>query len=68
MEHRARALAAPVATLAGVPSACDPAEESGDDLPRAAFEEGVVEALRTWGRPGWRPPRGRQRTGATGST
>ncbi|KAB8185631.1 ATP-binding protein [Microbispora catharanthi] len=51
VEHRARALAAPVAALAGVPSAGGSADEFGDDLPRAAFEEGVVEALRTWRAP-----------------
>ncbi|MBB2747369.1 UNVERIFIED_ORG: hypothetical protein FHR35_007248 [Microbispora rosea subsp. rosea] len=44
-------LYAPVAALAGVPSAGGSADELGDDLPRAAFEEGVVEALRTWRAP-----------------
>ncbi|HWO60692.1 MAG TPA: ATP-binding protein [Umezawaea sp.] len=43
VEHRARAVAEPVAGWPGAPVA--------DDLPRAAFEEGVVEALRTWHAP-----------------
>lgn len=50
VEHRARAVAEPVAGWPGVASAC-PADERGDDLPRAVFEEGVVEALRTWRTP-----------------
>ncbi|MET1074492.1 MAG: ATP-binding protein [Umezawaea sp.] len=47
VEHRARALVEPVAGWPAVPSADVP----GDDLSRAAFEEGVVEALRTWRAP-----------------
>ncbi|HYQ61995.1 ATP-binding protein [Actinophytocola sp.] len=51
VEHRARALAEPVAGWPGLPSAGGPAEERGDGLTRAAFEEGVLEALRTWRTP-----------------
>ncbi|MGW3959957.1 AAA family ATPase [Amycolatopsis sp. NPDC005003] len=45
VQHRARALVAPVATW--------PASTGGPDgrLQRAAFEEGVLEALRTWHTP-----------------
>jgi hypothetical protein len=47
VEHRVRAVAEPVAGWTAVP----PTGGSGDDLPRAAFEDGVVEALRTWRTP-----------------
>jgi len=47
VEHRARALVEPVAGWPVIPSA----DERDDDLPRAAFEAGVVEALRTWHTP-----------------
>ncbi|WP_307135738.1 ATP-binding protein [Streptomyces aurantiacus] len=51
VEHRARAAAAPVSVLTGVPSASGSGDEVVDDLPRAAFERGVVQALRTWRAP-----------------
>ncbi|MEV2190964.1 hypothetical protein AB0I02_08190 [Streptomyces phaeochromogenes] len=47
VQHRARAAVTPVATWPANPSASGP----GDQLPRAAFEEGVLEALRTWHAP-----------------
>ncbi|HEX6343596.1 ATP-binding protein [Umezawaea sp.] len=47
VEHRARAVAEPVAGWPGTPAPGGAA----DDLPRAVFEEGVVEALRTWRAP-----------------
>ncbi|WP_431878604.1 hypothetical protein [Amycolatopsis sacchari] len=43
VRHRARATAPPVATW--------PGDERDGDLPRAAFEDGVLEALRTWHTP-----------------
>ncbi|MCS7476943.1 ATP-binding protein [Umezawaea endophytica] len=49
VEHRARALAEPVAGWPGTPSS--PADDRADGLSRVAFEEGVVEALRTWRTP-----------------
>ncbi|ONI80433.1 hypothetical protein ALI22I_44790 [Saccharothrix sp. ALI-22-I] len=51
VEHRARAMVAPEAGWTAAASAGGPDDEHGDDLPRAAFEEGVVEALRTWHAP-----------------
>ncbi|MTD53802.1 ATP-binding protein [Amycolatopsis sp. RM579] len=47
VEHRARTTVAPVAGWTPVPAAGG----SGDELPRAVFEEGVLEALRTWHAP-----------------
>ncbi|MDH6222551.1 hypothetical protein M2283_009902 [Streptomyces pseudovenezuelae] len=44
VQHRARAAVAPLATWPATASESGP----GDQLPRAAFEEGMVEALRTW--------------------
>ncbi|MFL6118569.1 hypothetical protein [Actinophytocola sp.] len=44
VRHRARAAVAPVATWPATAS-------TSDQLPRAAFEEGVLEALRTWHTP-----------------
>ena len=46
VEHRARAVAEPVTGWTAGSGA-----ERGDDLPRDVFEEGVVEALRTWRSP-----------------
>ncbi|GAA0346725.1 ATP-binding protein [Actinoallomurus spadix] len=51
VEDRARAVAVPVAGETGSPSAAGSDDERGGDLPRAAFEEGVLEALRTWRAP-----------------
>ena len=51
VEHRARAVAAPIAGWTEAPSVGDPGDERSDDLPRAAFEEGVIEALRMWRAP-----------------
>ncbi|MEU4617018.1 AAA family ATPase [Streptomyces umbrinus] len=47
VQHRARAAVTPVATWPATASSTGP----GDQLPRAAFEEGVLEALRTWHTP-----------------
>ncbi|MEU2427150.1 ATP-binding protein [Streptomyces sp. NPDC007851] len=47
VRHRARATVTPVATWPTTASASGP----GDQLSRAAFEEGVLEALRTWHTP-----------------
>jgi hypothetical protein len=47
VQHRARAAVTPVATWPATASASGP----GDQLPRVAFEEGVLEALRTWHTP-----------------
>jgi hypothetical protein len=47
VEHRARVMVAPVAGWTAAASAGG----SDDDLSRVAFEEGVVEALRTWHAP-----------------
>jgi hypothetical protein len=47
VRHRARAAVTPVAIWPATASASGP----GDQLPRAAFEEGVLEALRTWHTP-----------------
>jgi hypothetical protein len=47
VQYRARAVVTPVATWPATVRASDP----GDQLPRAAFEEGVLEALRTWHSP-----------------
>ena len=49
--HRARTMVAPVAGWTVAPSAGGSGAEGGDDLPRAAFEKGVLEALRTWRAP-----------------
>ncbi|WP_405563639.1 ATP-binding protein [Streptomyces phaeochromogenes] len=46
-QHRARAALTPVATWPTTASASGP----GDRLPLPAFEEGVLEALRTWHTP-----------------
>lgn len=51
VEDRVRAVAVPVAGETGSPSAAGSDDERGGDLPRAAFEEGVLEALRTWRAP-----------------
>jgi hypothetical protein len=51
VEHRARAVVTPVAGWTAAASAGGSDDERGGDLPRAAFEEGVVEALRTWHAP-----------------
>lgn len=48
VEHRVRAVVTPVAAQTGARSAIGSNAARGDDLPRAAFEEGVIEALRTW--------------------
>jgi hypothetical protein len=48
VEHRARALAEPVAGWTADPSTGGQGDDRGDDLPRAVFKDGVVEALRTW--------------------
>jgi hypothetical protein len=45
--HRARTAVTPVATW----PAAAPINGPGDHLPRAAFEEGVLDALRTWHTP-----------------
>ncbi len=45
VRDRAGAVVAPVATWPGTAAATT---DPGDRLPRAAFEEGVLEALRTW--------------------
>jgi DNA-directed RNA polymerase specialized sigma24 family protein len=42
---------APVASSTEAPPAGGSHDEGEDDLPRAAFEEGVLEALRTWRAP-----------------
>jgi hypothetical protein len=47
VRHRARAAVTPVATWPATAATSDP----GDRLPRASFEEGVLEALRTWHHP-----------------
>ncbi|MEU0205508.1 ATP-binding protein [Streptomyces canus] len=47
VRHRARATVTPVATWPTTAATSGP----GDQLPRAAFEEGVLEALRTWHTP-----------------
>ncbi|OLF15233.1 hypothetical protein BU204_23445 [Actinophytocola xanthii] len=47
VQHRARATATPMAPWPETASATGP----GDQLPRAVFEEGVLEALRTWHTP-----------------
>ncbi|MFI6437791.1 AAA family ATPase [Streptomyces sp. NPDC050759] len=47
VQHRARTALTPLATW----PATAPARGPGDQLPRAAFEEGVLEALRTWHTP-----------------
>jgi hypothetical protein len=47
VQHRARTAVTPLATL----PATAPARGPGDQLPRAAFEEGILEALRTWHTP-----------------
>ncbi|GAA2663168.1 ATP-binding protein [Streptomyces vastus] len=47
VQHRARTAVTPVATWPATASTRGP----GDQLPRAAFEEGVLEALRTWQTP-----------------
>jgi hypothetical protein len=47
VEYRVRAPAEPVAGWTTIASTGG----SGDDLPRAEFEDGVVEALRTWRAP-----------------
>ncbi|MEU9882188.1 hypothetical protein [Streptomyces phaeochromogenes] len=47
VQHRARAALTPVATWPTTASASGP----GDQLPLPAFEEGVLEALRTWHTP-----------------
>ncbi|WP_433187640.1 hypothetical protein [Actinoallomurus sp. CA-150999] len=51
VQDRVRAVVAPVAAWTGAPAAGGPGDERGGDLPRAAFEEGVIEALRTWRAP-----------------
>ncbi len=51
VEHRARAVVEPVAGWTPGSSPGGSADERGDSVPRAAFEEGVVEALRTWRTP-----------------
>ncbi|MEO6090673.1 MAG: ATP-binding protein [Umezawaea sp.] len=51
VEHRVRTVVEPVAGWPGVPSDGSSADERGDGLPRAAFEDGVLEALRTWNSP-----------------
>jgi AAA ATPase-like protein len=52
VEHRVRAVVEPVAGWPGVPTAGSPADERGDGvLPRAVFEDAVLEALRTWHAP-----------------
>jgi len=51
VEHRVRAVVEPVAGWPGTPSADSPECGLGEGLPRAAFEEGVIEALRTWRAP-----------------
>ncbi|MFJ9098121.1 AAA family ATPase [Streptomyces sp. NPDC102405] len=47
VQHWARTAVTPLATW----PATAPARGPGDQLPRAAFEEGVLEALRTWHTP-----------------
>jgi hypothetical protein len=47
VQHRARTAVTPIATWPATASTSGP----GDPLPRAAFEEGVLEALRTWHTP-----------------
>ncbi|MFI8076187.1 AAA family ATPase [Streptomyces sp. NPDC086033] len=47
VQHWARTTVTPLATW----PATAPASGPGDQLPRAAFEEGVLEALRTWHTP-----------------
>jgi hypothetical protein len=47
VQHRARTAVTPVATWPATASTSDP----GDQLPRAAFEEGVLASLRTWHTP-----------------
>ncbi|HEX6359639.1 ATP-binding protein [Actinophytocola sp.] len=51
VEHRARTMIAPAAGWAGAPAAGGSGDERGDDPPRAAFEAGVLDALRTWHTP-----------------
>jgi DNA-binding transcriptional LysR family regulator len=48
VEHRARTMVAPAAGWTGAPAAGGSGDERGDDPPRAAFEAGVLDALRTW--------------------
>ncbi|AMW08168.1 hypothetical protein A4E84_00610 [Streptomyces qaidamensis] len=47
VQHRARTAVTPVATRPATASTSGP----GDQLPPAAFEEGVLQALRTWQTP-----------------
>ena len=49
VERRARAVPAPVPPWPRRPPAAD--RRTADELPRAAFADGVVEALRTWHAP-----------------
>jgi hypothetical protein len=48
VQHRAHAAVTPVATW---PATVSTGGGMGDQLPQAAFEEGVLEALRTWHMP-----------------